>query len=299
MHKTVLLLLVAVALAGCSEETPEPAPVEEATTITLSGIVQDRNVLPVAGATVTVRDSNLTATTGPDGLFSFPDLDDGFFIVDATAPDHDEVTLTHRPGDTPELLFVLTRLTQDPFQATQSFRGIIECAAEYLIITPSCDTITEFTAEQGVPLPGGGDLVADESEFDIQVDSGWETIVVDVVFDLSSHPGLEAVRTTFSAASDPNQLTSYEQYGRFQGPTSYTIRIDPGATYPDGVEPVDGNLTAFRLNLYGQGHGWHQVCDPVSGTCTLGAGATLDLRFDVFVTAFYVEPAPEGWSFQA
>ena len=157
MHKTVLLLLVAVALAGCSADEPE-APAEipaEATTVTLSGIVQDRNVVPLEGAAVSIRDSNLTFITGIDGRFAFPDLESGFYILDATAPDHDTVTLTHRPGDVPELLFVLTRITIDPYQDTQHFQGIVECAAEYLIITPSCDTITEYVAEQGVPLPGG------------------------------------------------------------------------------------------------------------------------------------------------
>lgn len=303
MHKTVLLLLVAVALAGCSADEPE-APAEipaEATTVTLSGIVQDRNVVPLEGATVSIRDSNLTFITGIDGRFAFPDLESGFYILDATAPDHDTVTLTHRPGDVPELLFVLTRITIDPYQDTQHFQGIVECAAEYLIITPSCDTITEYVAEQGVPLPGGGSVVDDRAEFDLFVDAGWQTLVVDVVFDLSGHPGLEALRTVFSAAADANELTSYEQFGRFQDGTSYTFHIEPGASYPDGVAEVDGNRTAFRLNVYGQGHGWHTVCDAVGDpqTCTLGVGGAIDLSFDVYVTAFYVAPAPEGWSFQA
>ncbi|MGB1585495.1 MAG: carboxypeptidase regulatory-like domain-containing protein [Thermoplasmatota archaeon] len=300
MHRIVLLLLSVAFLAGCTdEETPEPAAPEDET-ITLSGIVQDRNVVPVQGATVSIRDSNQTFVTGADGLFQF-ELDEGFYILDATAPDHDEVTLTYTPGEPPELLIVLTRIAQEPFQATQAFKGIIECAAEYLIITPSCDTVLEYTADQGVPLPNGGSVTSDEAAFDIFADPEWQTLVVDVVFDITGQPGLEALRTVFSGLTDPNALTSYEQFGRFQGATSYTFRIEPGASYPDGDAPVDGNITAFRLNVYGQGHGWHATCDATGqpDTCTLGVGAGIDVRFDVFVTAFYVEPAPEGWSFQA
>lgn len=289
-----------VALAGCSDPPAAEPEAAEDTSFTLSGIVQDRNVVPVEGATVQIRDSNLTFTTGIDGRFAF-DLEEGFYILDATAPDYDRVTLTHTPGDPPELLFVLTRIVQDPFQDTQAYKGIIECAAEYLIITPSCDTILEYTADQGVPLPNGGSVTSDEATFDVHVDPDWQTLVVDVVFDLSGQPGLEALRTVFSGLTDPNALTSYEQFGRFQGATSYSFRIDPGASYPDGAAPVDGNLTAFRLNVYGQGHGWHAACDATGEpqTCTLGVGGGIDVRFDVFVTAFYVEPAPEGWSFQA
>ncbi len=302
MHKSVAVLLIALALSGCAKQDDQPQLVEEPEErLTLSGIVQDRDVVPIAGATVTIRDTELNFTTGLDGRFNFPDLEDGFYILDAKAPDYSDATVTHSPGAPSEKLFVLDRTTIDPFFDTVPFSGIIECAAEYLIITPSCDTIIEYVNDEVTGLPNGGSITSDDAEFDVTINPDWQTIVVDVVFDISDQPGLEALRTVFSGINDANELTSYDQFGRFQGPTSYTFRIEPGATYPDGIGPVNGNLTAFRLNVYGQGHGWHTVCETLDdpSTCTLGVGAGIDVSFDLFVTTFYVEPAPMGWSFRA
>lgn len=292
-----MLIVLAAALAGCTDAAPEPEAEEpEPTSLTVAGIVQDINVAPIAGATVTIAELGLNQTTGPDGRFAFTDLESRFHVVTASAPEYAPATLTVNPADVKELLFVLERIPATPFHITAPFAGFAQCAAEYLIITPSCDTILEFLADNGVPLPNNGSVTDDTTQFDVRVNSGWKTLVVDIVFDLADHPGLEAMRTVVSGTNDPNALTSYEQYGRFQSPTSYTVRIEPGGTYADGVRDVPQNSTGFRLDVYAQGHGWHATEDVIG---LLGVGVAIDLQFEVFATAFYIEPAPVGWSFVA
>ena len=100
--------------------------------------------------------------------------------------------------------------------------------------------------------------------------------------------------------SDADMLNEYEQYGRFQDTKPYTAVLEVGQTYPDGTGPVPANLTALDLVVYPQGHGWHQVCEPTDEVgCFLGAGAGIDVTFDLYVTVFYNQPVPEGYTLLA
>lgn len=287
-------LLLAATLAGCAGgdespaavPSPTPAADEVEDTIRIFGIVQDAAVQPLAGATVRVPVLGLNTTTGADGRFSFDDIAPGRYVVEADAADHRGATLT---TDGQELLFVLPRFAEQPFQSQQVFQGIWQCAAEYLIITPNCD--------EAVRLIGGPTVTEGESEFDLLTEPNWKTMVVDVVYD-GGHPGIAGLRTAVSATLDSNELGSYEKYGDFSGPESFTFHIEPGATYSEGV-PIPSNATGLRLNVYPLSHGYHATCDDISGPCFLGVGAAVDVQFELIVTLWYVEPAPEGWTARA
>ena len=290
-------------LAGCagapaagpqSGETPDDTSPQ---TIDVTGSVHDLAVIPLAGANVSIMELDLQTTTGADGRFAFPDLAPRFYTVTADAVDHRAQTLTFSYLAPAELRFTLARFAQTPRNVTEDFHGIIQCAAEYLIITPSCDSITEAASqaaqEEDVPMPHDGNLTDDETEFFVVVEDNWRTIVVDIDY-AGDQPGLEGLRAVVAGTYDPNELGSYETYGRFQGDAAFTFRIEPGGEYPDGVKAVPDNATGFRLDVYGQGHGWHATC---AALCALGVGAGIDVEYDVYVTVFYVEAAPEGWTF--
>lgn len=289
-----LLATVPLALSGCAGNAPVRA--EEllgapSQTMSIVGLVQDESFAPVAGAQATVRLTNRTAASDAGGLFRFDGLPLGPYVVDVTAPGFRAATLTAEPRANASLNFVLeadqgTAIVQEVFH----FTGILRCALEAAIISPSCDTVVEFA--------GGPSVSEDIATFEQGVRPGWNTTVVDVVFDASAHPGLAGLRLTVRGHGDAAQLDAYEQYGRFYAPQSFAARLDPGATYEDGTAPIPANTTYFGFDVYPHSHGYHAACEPVTNQCPLGVGAGMDVPFDLYVTVFYGAPAPEGYSFQ-
>ncbi|MCA1811587.1 MAG: hypothetical protein LC623_06200, partial [Halobacteriales archaeon] len=135
------------------------------------------------------------------------------------------------------------------------------------------------------------------SVISVDVQDGWKTIVGDLVFN-TTQPLLDGLRVTVQGSHNQTGLGTYEQYGRFEGQHSFTFRVEPGASYPDGTAgEVPQNTTSFRFNVYPHSHAWHTAC--IAGVaCFLGVGAGLNVEFDLFVTVFYGAPAPEGFTLQ-
>jgi hypothetical protein len=216
----------------------------------------------------------------------------GTYFLRARAAGHHEQTLTidaERARD--PVRFVLEAIpAEQVHQVTTHFRGRIECALEAGIISPSCDSAITH---------GGGPALFEANQTTlVGVKPGWRSVVGDLVFDAASEPGIDGLRVTVRGALDAGDSGSYEQYGRFNDTRSFTFRLEPGGTYPDGTEPVPGNTTAFEFAVYPQSHLWHATCDAGVPPCLLGVGFGTDIEFDLYVTAFYGKAAPEGWSLQ-
>lgn len=307
------LLLLTTALAGCSDDpgivsldavdqgtpgTPPPAagpPVETEQppapegepVMTVSGVVNDEEARPVPGATVQLVALNRTRTTDAAGAFVFENVPVGFHVVRADATDFLAAEVTARPagdGGTASVVLVLQRFAEEPYSQTVQFQGIMQCAAEYLIISPSCDTLLE--------AGGGPSVTQDETSFGFQVAPNWRTLVLDLDFDGDAHPGLDGLRVTVRGATDRADSGSYEQYARLYGASNY--HLAPGGEYQDGTGPVPQNATAFQFEVYPHSHAYHP-----GGAGFLGVGVGLDVEFDLYATAFYVQGAPDGWSFLA
>ena len=86
--RPALLILVAAALvlSGCAKEDA-PTQTNAIVPGTLSGVVTDVGLTPIANANVTVEGMNASALTDAAGSFSFSLLP-GEYVVLATAPDH-------------------------------------------------------------------------------------------------------------------------------------------------------------------------------------------------------------------
>ncbi|HET6398294.1 MAG TPA: carboxypeptidase-like regulatory domain-containing protein [Candidatus Thermoplasmatota archaeon] len=310
----ILVALLALTLAGCAADTTPspitggeppatpatpPATTPGSTTpppavtgdrlVTVRGHVLDQTVAPIAGADVRVVGLELTTRTDTQGAFEFRKVPAGILTVQAYAPGYLPANATG-PADGP------FRITLQPgapaaYQLTYAFDGYIECALEVLIISPSCDS--------GIVALTNGSVQAFEQNFTFpfRADLGWRSIVVDVVFQGSQNPGLDGLRIALRGLDEETPGGAYEQFGRWHAPGSFTVRVDAEAeTYPYGVGPIPGNYTGFRIDAYPHGHLYHQACVPGSQTCFLGAGAGTSIRFEVFVTVFMMEPAPEGYS---
>jgi hypothetical protein len=310
-----LLLVAALVLAGCagnaapSTETQQPTTTTQSTTATTSttsqppssspkvmviqGLVVDEGVRPLAGATVTILELNRTQVTGAGGTFRFEGLVPTTYFVRATAPEYSTQTLSIDPVRAEEVLkFQLTATPRSlAYNQTFHFQGHIQCALEVLIISPSCDSLLTD------PRVGGPALFNDTSVTYVPVLQGWQTIVVDVVFNPEEQPLLDGIRLTVRGSYDSENFGTYQQYGRFFSPEPFTFRIEPNGTYDKGDAPVPANTTQFQFNAYPHSKGYHTVCAPAPASlCLLGVGTGLDVSFDLYLTVFYVEAAPEGWT---
>jgi hypothetical protein len=277
-------LLLASALAGCGSPAP-PHPSEGLDTglMRVAGLVESDTFLPLAAANVTLLEGNLTVRTDGEGNFAFPPVAPRVYTVEARVAGFRVLQLIARPDTNAGALdFVLQRATPPmPRQDGYQFRGSIDCGFEVLVDSGSCD--------------GGTGLLGNNTEFDFLLGLGWKTTVIDVVFDTTQDPLLDGLRLTVRGKGQSGQLGSYQQYGRFHNSTSYTARLEPGLTYTDGTAPVDSNITRFLLDVYPQGQMYHKVCVP-QFPCLLGAGAGVNIQFDLYVTIFYVLPAPAGFT---
>lgn len=281
------------ATATTPAATPSAPPLP--TRMAIHGVVVDEALRPLR-ANVTLLETNTTRATGADGVFRFADLRPDVYFLTARAAGHRSQTLSVTPeGAQDPVRFVLAANPSDrPHNTTVRFRGMLECALEALIVSPSCDALV--TDEHGLGQP---DLAQFNSTNSVTVDvqDGWRTVVADVVFDASSQPLLDGLRVTVQGTRNQSALGTYQQYGRFDGKESFTFRLEPGATYDDTTAgAVPQNTTAFRFDVYPQSLGWHAVCDPSGGTCFLGVGAGTDVQFDLYITTFYGAPAPSGFT---
>lgn len=291
-------LVTALALAGCSGKDP-PAIDDAAAEAGMSivGLVQNETFVPVPGALVSLRLTEHVVTTDAGGAFAFRDLPLSPYLVDVVAAGFANATLTADPLQNVSLSFVLYKPAVGiPEPVTVHFTGYFECAFEALIIPGSCDFFLEGT---------GQDIVEDLNTFQAGLGPNWSTVVIDVDFD--AHAGLDGLRVTLRAKSDADQLGTYEDYGQFHGPESFSFRVEPDVILPEGDRPVPSNTTSFEIAVYPHGHGWHALCTapvpepawPPSGSCPLGVGVARDVQFDLYVTVFFVEPAPEGFTLLA
>ncbi|MEK6984951.1 MAG: carboxypeptidase-like regulatory domain-containing protein [Candidatus Thermoplasmatota archaeon] len=287
----VAVALVAALLSGCAS-TGSPASLDAsasastasvADTLSIRGVVVDEQIAPISGATLTLLESNVTTQSDAGGTFSFPPQGSKLYTVVAEADGYAGATLIARPGET-QLEFVLSidRAAIGPFNTTVSFNGHFDCAAEYLIIPGDCGIIL---SEVGQPDP----FFANESTFFLDTEPDWRTIIVDVAFE--GQPTFDGLRVTLRGQSDAASVGTYEQYGRFHGSESYTFRIEPGQSYPDGAGPMPENATKFKMEVYPQGYGWHALPIPL-----LGVGAGQNIEFQIIATVFYVESAPADFS---
>ncbi len=217
-------LVSALLLAGCSDpaKTDDPVLTTVPTTMSIVGLVQDEAFNAVGGANVTLRLVGRNTTTDAGGAFRFDGLTPSAYLVDVNATGFEFASLTAEPqgAQNASLNFVLSQLTSfRPRTEVTHLEGILQCAAEYGIITGSCDTAsTTF---------GGPGVFSDTSTFQVGLLRRWQSIVIDVDFDGESNPGLEALRLVVRGVNDADKLNEYQQYGRFSGAGPFTARRQP------------------------------------------------------------------------
>jgi hypothetical protein len=296
VHLRTLLVVAALALllSGCADPKADADPATQVPDASMSivGLVQDEAFAAVPGAEVQLRLVDRSTTTDAAGNFRFDGLVPSAYLVDVRAGGYETATLTAEPTTAlnASLNFILARpLSLRPSVEVVHFKGILQCAAEALIISGSCDNVLT-AADQG-------QLFEDTSTFQLALRPRWHSIVVDVDFDPGTAPGVDGLRLVMRGIDDSDQLNDYQQYGRFHDVAPYTARMDVNGTYDDGVGAVPANLTAIEFVVYPQGYAWHEGC--AGETCFAGVGGGTDVEFDLYVTVFYNQLAPEGYTLRS
>jgi hypothetical protein len=288
--KTIIAAAI-VLLAGCAEaaddETVDAALASP--DLIIFGVITDPSLQPLAGVNVTIVERNLTEFSKIDGSFRFPAIPQGIYTLHANGANLIAREVAIRPGLNESITLALETSAEEARIDTAHYRGHMQCGAEYIIIAGACDRpSTEF---------GGPEAIDQESVFTHPVDTAWTAIVVDVVFEVQ--PTFDGIRVTTRGTDDSDALNEYDEYAKSHGSESFTFRIEPGQTYEGGAREVPANATQFVLDVFAQGYEWHTVCDPTDSTnCFLGAGAGIDIKFDIYVSTFYIDPAPAGYTLQ-
>ena len=305
----VVAVLLAGLLAGCtsSHDAPTstsstcPAPPSDVvydagsggcgsagppSQVNVRGVVVDPSIHPIVNATVTLVDEHVSTKTASNGMFDFGPRAPKIFTLKVTAKGFLGQTLIGDGSTVFKFVLEVDRLQVTPYNTTVTFHGHYDCGIEVLIIPGPCGILFDF-AGQPDPLP-----FTNTTTFYFQTDPTWKTIVMDFAFDHPSPATFDGYHFSLSAPNDANQLGTYQLYGRFSGQESFTARITPGATLPESSNgPLPQNATTFRLEGYPMGYGYHP-----GGIGVLGVGAGLNMDFQVVVTTFYIQDAPDGFT---
>ncbi len=314
MRILLVATLLGIAFAGCIGDEPAVDSVDELPPVVLTGQVLTPNFNAIPGVEISFEApvasyvdgsaSNDTtihqAVSDANGNFSL-EAPPGTYVVAFHHDDfQDKESQLTFPGDITVTL--QPALVDVPYNDAFDFDGTIQCAAEYLIITPSCDTLLGYPHERDDSAPDVS-VFDDNSIFDITTPSGWQTIVLDITYDGSEHPGIAGLRTSAYATDAEAEVFSYQRITQKWAPTSYTLRIDAGSDYGDAVPAPDSDGgDGIRFEFYPQGHADDTVCVPADsglpeeGRCFLGIGIAQDVSFTATATIFVHEAAPPGWT---
>ncbi len=288
--KTATLgLVLALLFAGCADPASPTTAVEPVDTMIIRGTVVTPEISPITAANVTLKGYNVTAVTDATGAFVFNAMPLDSYVVVAEAAGFVAAERSVPPGHNESILLTLSPDQPAATMSTERYKGHLQCAAEYLIIAGSCDRAsTQF---------GGPALVDSKGIFEHHLPADWTTVVVDVVFETAAVPTFDGLRVTVKGVDASDALNEYEQYGRFHGSSEFTFRIEPGQAYPNGIVPVPANATSILFDVFAQGHAHHTVCDPTgTSPCFLGVGAGTDVQFELVVSTFTGERAPDGFT---
>lgn len=288
------LLICSAVLAGCSDDGDEPqvddlaGEVEElkvtSTTGGIRGVVVDQSIRPVAGATVTIRQTGDTTTTDAGGLYAISDLPAGTYIVEATHALYNSIQQTvdvvAGVAEPKPTNFQLERLiSQDPYMVTIKEVGFIACSLNVVVF------LSEECGE-GVGVPGVGRVgqnPANRAQIDFNVDNeNIAFLVLEQVWtpslELSAGGGEGAMDTRVALDWSCDPVCGGNTLNRTESASPLRITVPQNALADNGVNG-----------------------DTVLSTFTWAAddlGILLNQEFELFISSFYfLEPLNKEWSF--
>lgn len=298
----VCAILSAVVLAGCAENS-EPTPVEDDTfddvevevtdeTGAIRGVVVDQSITPVEGALVTFVHAGreMSAMTDAEGRFAFSKIEPGTYFLTVTKLNYDETqsTVTVEAGiEQPPIVKVqLNRLfDENPYMEQFTFNGFFNCAYRIPISSTCVNDYTRICTVYPPCCPGGcfPELarLVDTREYITQLEAGWQTFVVEAVWEPSLAGTSNELGMTVSYAA--RQGASHNWGGAVgENPLYYrTDVLESPSEFPGDI-PKEGLEDLFIFFASGS-----------------FPSLSVQQSFEVFHTEFFYGKPPEGWSLVA
>ena len=318
----VLLALLAGCVAPAATEEPapeEPADAQEARASpadasapapapangTLVVLARRPDQTLLAGANVTVADQS--RLTGADGLARFPDLAPGRVLVEARKEAHRTAQAEAEvvAGQETRVEVVLAAETGDQHAHEEGlfahrdlyvFQGHFDCSLTYVIVTGDCALLVDNVTGQGGLGTPAGDQTQERHLIDFPLDRGWASLVVEMEW--SANASTPATGGDMQLALEPAEAPAdghAVKYARVVGPSPLRIEMAPGVQHAtataegDMPNPQGGEVIRSRVFVTGAGHN-------AGGAGFLGVGAAHNQDFRLYVSIFYEEPAPEGYT---
>lgn len=291
-----VLLALAVALAGCggkgAPNEDDSGPNEE-THGTIEGVVVDDESIPIGDAliaikTVKVSPLALRSRAGEDGSFRLENIPAGRQTVEASKEGYNEAStsVTVVPGDTTPVRLVLTAKPSNVYSKTSlsPIIGHYDCAMESITHSGECD--------YEVRNQTGQRLFQTKNNASFEVPANWGGLLFELRWsmgtDLSS---LEGVRFIIESQEEPGG--QFVRTSAQASPVRVAIKageVVAGSTLGYAM-PQRGVQTWIKVLPQGKLEG--ATC---AAKCGFGAGAALNLEYEVFPTIFFGGPVDPEYS---
>lgn len=305
LRSCLAALLIVPALAGCAQDGGAGDEVDfeglgleaTATTGVIRGLVVDPAIKPVAGATVTLAGTPQTATTGEDGLFGFEGLAPATYFLQVekrgyrTSQQSAEVIAgVAEPAITKVLL--LADPSQLPYLVVQSYEGYIQCGfkvANIVFDAASCDPGNTTGLSKNDDSSPWFAITARPTFY--QSEMQWES---------TQEFSRSLVTIQFACEEGDCGETDTNRLCNVRGPSPLVCRLNTTASSDGGENGGGGHgieesglgaeLMGYSVQMFA---GCYQQC--VVGA--VGAGISLEQRFQVYNHLFHGYLPPEGWLF--
>ena len=272
----VALALVATTLAGCSEPEAAAGPpalelAEVDNSVTrgsISGVVVDEAIRPIAGVNLTLLGPQLTVASNEGGQFIFEDLDPGLYTVSAaplTAADGRlflgiQTTAEVVAGQTAKVRMVLPPdPTPQPYHTIYKWDAYDEVNAG--IVDGGYEIVRTGFANDTLPP------LCDQCAFFFHPEGPAHTFLFEAVWEESIEDPTDGETSYYWVLED------------VEGEADYS---DDYCTSPCYV-PIDAtpyaNVTTLSISVYPD-EDW----------------VAYQQRWQMFMTVWYLAPPPEGWS---
>ena len=259
---------------------------------------------PLAGVNVTVR--NESRLTDAEGIVRFEGLAPGLAQVEARKEAHRTAQMAVQiiAGEEAQTEAVLAPADGGQHAHEKglfahrdlyAFNGSFDCSATLPILTGDCMLAFDTAANQtGLPARPG-DQTEERYLIDFPLDLTWTSLVVELAW--SATVPTPATGEGMTLALEPAEAPAdghAAKYARAVGGSPLRIELLSGvqhetATADDMPNPLGGEVIRARAYVQGLAH------NP-GGTDFLGVGVAKDQAFTLYVTVFYGEPAPEGYT---
>ncbi len=279
----------------------------------LEGVVTDDAVQPVVDANVTLIETNETTRTADDGSYAFSEIPPGEYTVAFEAPGFVSMreTASVQAGQAAVLDVILTRLTlQEPFTQRIEMNGFVECGIGWKqevaeVVSPwLSDSARASCAVPNIYL--GGNTTNDRFLHYFDLEAPVHTAVYELDWDGGGTPATDPpLRTIMEVEGFINANGSRIMDVRGHSPIQ--VRLEPAdwadlsQNFTDRCEGLNGSEENDDWCGYNfRDNGWPMVLRVfATGSCfdtPASACLVLQQAFTHYVSAFYNQPAPEGYS---